>query len=288
MGIGRFSLTPILPLMQQDAHLTLTVGGWLATGNYIGYLARRAGLHRADAAPRARRSAGASSVSASPRSLMGFSEWAPLWLALRFLAGVASAFVLVGTSAWAMPILAPSRQGGLVGACLLRRRHRDRLCRAVRPCRRHRCLELARRPGSCSASSRSRSRRCCGGRSAPRPRRTAQAREQGVRALPRPAIIAAACYAAFGFGYIIPGDVPAGAGQGLYRRPRDVRPDLAGVRRGCRALHLRQRAARPRPCAAGNYGRGRSGCWPPACSRRRSGSTCRRCCCRRCVSAAPS
>jgi hypothetical protein len=39
MGIGRFSLTPILPLMQQDAGLTLTVGGWLATSNYIGYLA---------------------------------------------------------------------------------------------------------------------------------------------------------------------------------------------------------------------------------------------------------
>ena len=38
MGIGRFSLTPILPLMQQDAHLTLALGGWLATGNYIGYL----------------------------------------------------------------------------------------------------------------------------------------------------------------------------------------------------------------------------------------------------------
>jgi MFS family permease len=38
MGIGRFSLTPILPLMQQDAALTLTVGGWLATANYLGYL----------------------------------------------------------------------------------------------------------------------------------------------------------------------------------------------------------------------------------------------------------
>src|ERR1700746_3018492 len=38
MGIGRFSLTPILPLMEQDAGLSLTVGGWLATSNYIGYL----------------------------------------------------------------------------------------------------------------------------------------------------------------------------------------------------------------------------------------------------------
>jgi hypothetical protein len=30
MGIGRFSLTPILPLMQQDAGLPPTAGGWLA------------------------------------------------------------------------------------------------------------------------------------------------------------------------------------------------------------------------------------------------------------------
>jgi MFS family permease len=36
---------------------------------------------------------------------MGFADWPPLWLALRFLGGIASAFVLVGTSAWAMPIL---------------------------------------------------------------------------------------------------------------------------------------------------------------------------------------
>src|SRR3974390_2469966 len=39
MGIGRFSLTPIRPRMQQDSHLTLNLGGWLATGNYVGYLA---------------------------------------------------------------------------------------------------------------------------------------------------------------------------------------------------------------------------------------------------------
>ena len=38
MWIGRFSLTPILPQMQQDAGLTLTVDGWLATANYLGYL----------------------------------------------------------------------------------------------------------------------------------------------------------------------------------------------------------------------------------------------------------
>ena len=38
MGIGRFSLTPIMPLMQQDADLSLALAGWMATANYLGYL----------------------------------------------------------------------------------------------------------------------------------------------------------------------------------------------------------------------------------------------------------
>jgi len=38
MGIGRFSLTPIMPLMQQDSDLSLALAGWMATANYLGYL----------------------------------------------------------------------------------------------------------------------------------------------------------------------------------------------------------------------------------------------------------
>ncbi len=39
MGVARFSYTPLLPLMQQQAGLGAAEGGWLAAWNYGGYLA---------------------------------------------------------------------------------------------------------------------------------------------------------------------------------------------------------------------------------------------------------
>src|ERR1700688_1465769 len=107
MGIGRFSLTPILPLMQQDAGLTFAQGGWLATANYLGYLA--GALICMAFAPRPVRAIRWGLVCVAVLTLaMGLGRSLPLWLAFRFSAGVASAFVLVGVSAWAMPILARS------------------------------------------------------------------------------------------------------------------------------------------------------------------------------------
>src|SRR5271165_2796120 len=105
MGIGRFSLTPILPLMQQDKGLTLAAGSWLATTNYLGYLAGALVCIALQPRPAIGIRWGLLWVGLLTLA-MGFCEWQPAWLGLRFLAGVASAFVLVGTSAWAMPILA--------------------------------------------------------------------------------------------------------------------------------------------------------------------------------------
>jgi predicted MFS family arabinose efflux permease len=105
MGIGRFSLTPIMPLMQHDIGLTLAQGGWLATANYLGYLAGALICMATAIRPAAAIRFGLVCV-ASFTMAMAASDRLPLWVVFRFSAGLASAFVLVGVSAWAMPILA--------------------------------------------------------------------------------------------------------------------------------------------------------------------------------------
>ena len=44
MGIGRFAFTPLFPLMQQEAGLSIADGAWLASANYAGYLAGAVGV----------------------------------------------------------------------------------------------------------------------------------------------------------------------------------------------------------------------------------------------------
>ena len=202
MGIGRFALTPILPLMQQDAALTLTVGGWLATGNYLGYLLGALACIAMQPRPLPAMRWGLVAVGLLTLS-MGLSSSPPLWLASRFLAGVASAFVLVGTSAWAMPILA--RHGreewsghvfsgvgigiafaglfGLVGGI---DDWGSRVIWTVLGLIAVALAALLWRPLAAD------------------PVPVVRAAAQTPRALPRRAMISAVCYAAFGFGYIIP------------------------------------------------------------------------------------
>jgi MFS family permease len=109
MGIGRFSLTPILPLMQHDMGLTFAQGGWLATANYLGYLG--GALICMAVAVRPVRAIRWGLVGVAVLTVaMGLGGSPLLWFAFRFFAGVASAFVLVGVSAWAMPILARSNK----------------------------------------------------------------------------------------------------------------------------------------------------------------------------------
>ena len=138
MGIGRFAFTPILPMMLQDGGLSVAGGGWLASANYLGYFAGavwagmrhasrvqgavaiRAGLAAialstlAMALPTPALAPSTPALAPSTPALAlgaGFAAWA----ALRFIAGVASAWVLVRTSAWAFERIAPLDRPILAG-----------------------------------------------------------------------------------------------------------------------------------------------------------------------------
>jgi MFS family permease len=217
MGIGRFSLTPILPLMQQDAGLSLTVGGWLATGNYLGYLLGALICIAVTPRPSAAIRWGLVSVGLTTL-LMGLSDWQPLWLVLRFLSGTASAFVLVGTSAWAMPIL--SRHGreewsghvfsgvgigiafaGLFGLAAGVEVWGSRLTWIALGIVAMVLAFALWRPLAADLAA------------------SVTAAAPGPRALPRRAIIAAVCYAAFGFGYIIPATFLPALARGYIDNP---------------------------------------------------------------------
>ena len=108
-GIGRFAFTPLLPMMQEDAGISLAQGGALAAANYFGYLL---------GAMWAMRPAPASFVIrlsllvvAAATLAMGFSEGMTVWAVLRFVAGVASAWALVYVSSWCVARLPANRMG---------------------------------------------------------------------------------------------------------------------------------------------------------------------------------
>ncbi|MBZ9964898.1 YbfB/YjiJ family MFS transporter [Mesorhizobium sp. BR1-1-2] len=96
MGIGRFVYTPILPGMMEELHLSAADAGWIASANYLGYLAGAFAAAGGWAHGRERllmlTGLGASALLAA---LMGLSDTIPAFLVIRFLAGLASAFVMV-------------------------------------------------------------------------------------------------------------------------------------------------------------------------------------------------
>ena len=114
MGIGRFAFTPLLPMMQVDAGLSVADAGWLASANYLGYLI---GAASAAAVPlRAATGTRAGLLGIALTTLgMGLTGGFWAWLALRTLAGIGSAWVFVFASAWCLGRLAAAGRSGLSG-----------------------------------------------------------------------------------------------------------------------------------------------------------------------------
>jgi len=101
MGVGRFGFTPLLPVMQADSGLSLSQAAWLAGSNYMGYLIGALACSAAPPAPRNSVRVGLLAVAIFTLA-MGATASYGAWVALRSAAGAASAYVLVGMSAWAL------------------------------------------------------------------------------------------------------------------------------------------------------------------------------------------
>ena len=101
MGIGRFVYTPILPLMTSQAGLSAAGASGLATANYVGYLA---GALAGVAAPRIIRTTTTWRLAlltvVASLALMPMTRDVIAWLAIRAIAGFASAVLFVIAVDW--------------------------------------------------------------------------------------------------------------------------------------------------------------------------------------------
>ncbi|MDM0105969.1 YbfB/YjiJ family MFS transporter [Variovorax sp. J22R24] len=116
MGIGRFAFTPMLPLMIRAGSADVAAGGWLAAANYAGYLLGAITAARIRLTPQRIGLVSLLAIVVSTTA-MGWTGSVAIWLVLRFVAGVASAWALVSTSVWCLAWLA--RLGRPAGAGIL-------------------------------------------------------------------------------------------------------------------------------------------------------------------------
>lgn len=114
MGIGRFAFTPLLPMMEKDAGVSIALGGWLAAANYAGYLLGAVSAIRLRFSPVRIILFSLAAVVVFTAG-MGYTNQPSLWLLFRGLAGVASAWVLVFASSWKLYRLAAVQASHLNG-----------------------------------------------------------------------------------------------------------------------------------------------------------------------------
>jgi predicted MFS family arabinose efflux permease len=115
LGVARFSYTPLLPLMQQQAGLGVAAAGWLAAINYAGYLSGAiiASLI-SDLVLKDRLYRLGMVLAIVSTAVMGLTTDVTVWAVSRYVAGLSSsAGMLLGT--------------GLIMNWLIRHNHRSEL-----------------------------------------------------------------------------------------------------------------------------------------------------------------
>ncbi|MCL4746007.1 MAG: YbfB/YjiJ family MFS transporter [Burkholderiaceae bacterium] len=115
MGIGRFAYTPVLPAMQSEFGLSVESAGLIASANFAGYLAGALLAIRVAHGARHRAYVCAVLASVATTLLMAALSNAGPIAAVRFLSGLASAFLLVHGSSIVLDRLAAARRLELAG-----------------------------------------------------------------------------------------------------------------------------------------------------------------------------
>lgn len=105
MGIGRFAFTPLLPLMQDDGLLTIADGGVLASVHFLGYWLGAVFAAKLPCSPKATLRFSLIAIGIATLG-MGLTDNFFIWMFLRWLCGVCSAFALVLVSNFYIKYLA--------------------------------------------------------------------------------------------------------------------------------------------------------------------------------------
>jgi predicted MFS family arabinose efflux permease len=214
MGIGRFAFTPILPMMQQDAGLSVAQGGWLASANYVGYLLGALTAVALGVPVTSAIRAGLAVIGVATLA-MGFTHSLAAWILLRAAAGVGSAWVLVFVSAWALGRFAAAGRPRLSGAVFSGVGGGITVAGAL-------CVALMHRSAGSARAWQGLGLLALGATAAIWPILRAEegaapaapADASAARGWDRDALRLVRCYGMFGFGYIIPATfVPAMARQ---------------------------------------------------------------------------
>jgi MFS family permease len=114
MGIGRFAFTPILPMMQQGAGLSISQGGWLASANYLGFLLGALSAMRLRVEPTIAIRACLIVIGLVTMG-MGIEERFASWIVLRTIGGFANAWAQIFTMAWCLQRLTTAHRPILSG-----------------------------------------------------------------------------------------------------------------------------------------------------------------------------
>lgn len=115
MGVGRFAFTPLFPLMVRDGLLDAQSGALLAGSNYLGYLVGAVLASRLTIRPAPLLAFGLI-ATVTVTAGVGLASSVAAWTILRFVAGVLSAWTLVATTAWGLGWLTGLGRPHLAGA----------------------------------------------------------------------------------------------------------------------------------------------------------------------------